>query len=135
MDAILRTAVTPSCSLAALVMKCSRWMMWRTIHCAAVGSLALVTACVMAENLHKPKLSVTETEAGLTKMFTDAAGKAAFKCRPASGRDDYICDGIYSPFDQSQPLVKQRIGASLSHYHEGEPVFAIRVLRGNASEK
>ena len=110
-------------------------IMWIAIHCVAAISLAFVPACVPTGNSHKPKLSITETEAGLARMFTDAAGEAAFACRAGNGRDDYVCDGIYTPFDRSQPRVKQRIGASLSHYYEGKPVFAIRVLRGNTSEK
>ena len=109
--------------------------MWKAIHCAAAIGVAFVTACVPTDNSHKPKLSITETETGLAKMFTDAAGEATFTCRAGDGRNDYICDGTYSPFDRHQPAVKQRIGASLSHYENGKPVFAIRVLGGNASEK
>jgi hypothetical protein len=39
------------------------------------------------------------------------------------------------PIDRTLPVFTQRIGASLSHYFEGEPVFAIVVLRDGATKK
>jgi hypothetical protein len=80
------------------------------------------------------KLSIPQAEAGLAKMFSDDSGKATFSCTDGGGRYDFICQGRYVPVSSSESVVAHRIGASVSHYFEGEPVFAIAVLRdGTAS--
>ena len=79
-------------------------------------------------------LSIPQAEAALAKMFSDDSGKANFSCADGGGRYDFICQGRYVPVDRSEGVVAHRIGASVSHYYEGEPVFAISVLRdGTAS--
>jgi hypothetical protein len=62
-------------------------------------------------------------------MFSDSSGKAEFTCSAGGIRYDYICDGRYVPFDRTQRVIAHRIGANLSHYFEGEPVFAISVIK------
>jgi hypothetical protein len=109
--------------------------MSKGIYRAAAISLVLATACTSRANSDKPTLSSAETEAELAKMFTDAGGKASFTCLAGDERNQYICDGNYVPFDRNQPTVKQRLGVSVSHYEEGKPVFAIRVVRNGPSNK
>ena len=109
--------------------------MRKAIDRAAVISLVFAMACAPRATPDKPTLSSAETEAGLAKMFTDEGGKASFTCLAGDDRNEYICEGSYVPFDRSQPTVKQRLGVSVSHYEEGKPVFAIRVVRKNPSDR
>jgi hypothetical protein len=97
-------------------------------------ALPLTAACVSSASsdagaASKKKLSIREAEAGLSKMFTDGSGKADFSCADGGGRYEFICKGRYVPVDRNEGVVAHRIGASVSHYYEGEPVFAITVLR------
>lgn len=92
--------------------------------------LPFITACAnRAASEEKKTLSIPDAEAALSKMFSDTSGNATFSCADGGGRYDFICQGRYVPVDQSDGVVAHRIGASISHYHEGKPVFAITVLR------
>ena len=110
-------------------------MMSKALYPAAAISLVFATACTASADSNKRTLSIAETESGLAKMFTDAGGTASFTCLAGDERNQFLCDGQYVPFDRSQPTVKQRLGVSLSHYQEGAPVFAIRVIRNKPSDK
>lgn len=97
-------------------------------------ALAFLAACARRAPSEK-KLSIPAAEAALSKMFSDTSGKAAFSCSDGGGRYDFICQGRYVPVDRSEGVVAHRIGVSVSHYYEGEPVFAISVLRDGTAQK
>ena len=94
--------------------------------------LILAAGCAPVGTADTKKPTVKEAEAVFVKMFSDASGKAAFTCTAGGGRYDYICDGRYVPSDRAGRVIAQRIGANLSHYFEGEPVFAITVIKDAA---
>ena len=101
-------------------------------------ALPFVTACAQlasSDATSGPKLSIPAAEAGLAKMFSDTSGKATFSCTDGGRRYDFICQGRYVPVNRNESVVAHRIGVSVSHYFEGEPVFAISVLRDGAARK
>ena len=102
------------------------------MRCVTAAALLLgAAACTSSAQSPQSgrKLSIPEAEAGLAKMFSDASGKAAFSCTEGNGRHEFICQGKYVPVARGERIVAHRIGVSVSHYFEGEPVFAIAVLR------
>ncbi len=112
---------------------------WRNQCPAATRiALAVMSACIAAcasSASSGTKPSTPATEAALSKMFSDSLGKAEFSCRDGGSRYDFICQGRYVPFDRTEGVVAHRIGVSVSHYFEGEPVFAISVLRDDTERK
>lgn len=94
--------------------------------------LILAAGCSQIGTAGTKKPTVKEAEAAFGKMFSDSSGKAEFTCSAGGIRYDYICDGRYLPFDRTQRVIAHRIGANLSHYFEGEPVFAISVIKNPA---
>jgi hypothetical protein len=106
--------------------------------CVAIAAMfAFIAACGRSASPEKneKKLSIPEAEAGLSKMFSDTSGKAEFSCSDGGDRYDVICQGRYLPVDRNEPVIAHRIGASVSHYYEGKPVFAISVLRDRTAQK
>ena len=98
--------------------------------------MAFVPACTSSARSPRTRtLSIPKAEAALAKMFTDTSGKAEFSCTDGGDRYEFICQGRYVPIDRSEGIVAHRIGASVSHYFEGEPVFAITVLREGSAQK
>ena len=98
--------------------------------------MAFVPACTSsAQSPRTRSLSIPKAEAALAKMFSDTSGKAEFSCTDGGDRYEFICQGRYVPIDRSERVVAHRIGASVSHYFEGEPVFAISVLRDGSAQK
>jgi len=111
--------------------------MARTIHCLTPFLvMAFVPACTgSAQSQRTRSLSIPQAEAALAKMFSDTSGKAEFTCADGGDRYEFICQGRYVPIDRSERVVAHRIGASVSHYFEGEPVFAISILREGSAQK
>ena len=98
--------------------------------------MAFVPACTgSAQTQRTRSLSIPKAEAALAKMFSDTSGRAEFTCTDGGDRYEFICQGRYTPIDRSERIVAHRIGASVSHYFEGEPVFAISVLRDVPAQK
>jgi hypothetical protein len=111
----------------------------KPVGCQAVTpllALAFVTACTgSAQSRPTRSLSIPKAEAALAKMFSDTSGKAEFSCTDGGDTYEFICQGRYVPIDRRERVVAHRIGASVSHYFEGEPVFAISVLRDASAQK
>lgn len=109
--------------------------MLKTIAGGCLLVIFFVPACMSsAQSPRTRSLPIPKAEAALAKMFTDTSGKAEFSCTDGGDRYEFICQGRYVPIDRSERIVAHRIGASVSHYFEGEPVFAITVLRDGSAQ-